>query len=164
MSPIRSKASFASVYAAFEINGDDDKRTIGLILTRMGRSSHLMILLILTILNMIPGPPGFGATLAITMLLVACFFLLRLPIGLPNVVLNIEVNDVIARRFVALLTRLDRYISAVARPRFRFLTRGIPLVCAMILLVLTTFFYDAADTFNKCHTECWLVRDDCLNY
>lgn len=140
VSSIRAKASFASVYAAFEVKDADERRTIGSILTRMGRSSHVMILLILTILNMIPGPPGFGATLAITMLLVACFFLLRLPIGLPKIVLNIEVNDTIAGRFVALLTRLDGYISAVARPRFRFLTRGVPLFCAMILLAFTTFF------------------------
>lgn len=65
---------------------DTPRLTFGRLIDVMGSSAHRLLILMLTLLNMIPGPPGFGGTIAWTILAVAIAMVLGRPIRLPGII------------------------------------------------------------------------------
>ena len=92
------------------------------LIAAMGPQAHRLLILMLTLLNMIPGPPGFGGTIAWTTFAVALAMALGRPIRLP---------DIIGRRRLPLkplllaseqVAKVTAIIAHFSRPRLRFLT------------------------------------------
>src|SRR5690606_11047157 len=58
--------------------------TAGTLIGLLGPTSHTMAILVLSVLNMIPGPPGYGGTVAIAMMGVTLAMLLGWPLRLDG--------------------------------------------------------------------------------
>ncbi|MBF0678120.1 MAG: exopolysaccharide biosynthesis protein [Devosia sp.] len=111
-----------SVLRRISAEGEASHLTFSDLITAMGPQAHRLLILMLTLLNMIPGPPGFGGTIAWTTFAVALAMVLGKPIRLP---------DLIGRRKLPLkplllaseqVARVTAIIARFSRPRLRWLT------------------------------------------
>ena len=136
---------------------DAPKLTFARLIEAMGEYSHRLLILMLTLLNMIPGPPGFGGTLAWTTFAVALFMVLGRPIRLP---------DIIGRRKLPLgpllkaseqVAKVTAIIARFSRPRLRALTGaaatipyGIFTMMVSVFMVLPIPFINAIPNAGLC--------------
>ncbi|MCW5720773.1 MAG: exopolysaccharide biosynthesis protein [Devosia sp.] len=111
-----------SVLRRISTEGNGSHLTFGDLIAAMGPQAHRLLILMLTLLNMIPGPPGFGGTIAWTTFAVALAMVLNRPIRLPGI---------IGRRRLPLkplllaseqVARVTAIIARFSRPRLRWLT------------------------------------------
>jgi len=65
---------------------DEPRLTFDRLVEVMGANAHRLLILMLTVLNMVPGPPGFGGLIAWTTLATALFMVLGKPIRLPRII------------------------------------------------------------------------------
>ncbi|KKB09704.1 exopolysaccharide biosynthesis protein [Devosia chinhatensis] len=116
------------------------KLTFHRLVETMGPHSHRLLILMLTLLNMIPGPPGFGGTLAWTTLAVALFMVLGKPIRLPDLIgkRKLPLGALIkASETVAKVTAL---IARFSKPRLRWLTgAGATLPFGIFTMAVSVF-------------------------
>jgi len=98
------------------------KLTFHRLVETMGLQSHRLLILMLTLLNMIPGPPGFGGLLAWTTLAVALFMVMGKPVRLPDIIGNrkLPLNALIKAGEV--VARVTAIIARFSKPRLLFLT------------------------------------------
>nr|WP_269144661.1 exopolysaccharide biosynthesis protein [Devosia faecipullorum] len=123
----------------------------------MGRHSHRLVILVLTLLNMIPGPPGFGGTIAWTTFAVALFMVLGRPIRLPAVIGDRKLPLGLLLKASEQVARVTAIIARFSRPRLRWLTGAaatLPYgVFTMILSVFMTLpipFINAIPNIGLC--------------
>lgn len=88
----------------------------------MGPGAHRLLILMLTLLNMIPGPPGFGGTIAWTTFAVALAMVLGKPIRLPNIIGNRKLPVEPMLKASEQVVRVTGIIARFSRPRLRWLT------------------------------------------
>ena len=102
-------------------NGDT---RIGLsrLIDLLGANSHLVVLLVFSMLNMIPGPPGYGGTIAIATFSFALAMVLDRPIRLPALVGNRRVPLAPLLKMLERLLLVSRKLNRVSQPRAEFLT------------------------------------------
>lgn len=148
---------------------DAPKLTFARLVETMGPHSHRLLILMLTLLNMIPGPPGFGGTLAWTTLAVALFMVLGKPIRLP---------DIIGRRKLPLgallkasetVARVTAMIARFSKPRMRWMTGAaatIPFgIFTMVISVFMTLpipFINAIPNVGLCVVAFSMLNRDGL--
>lgn len=102
--------------------GEASHLTFADLISAMGPQAHRLLILMLTLLNMIPGPPGFGGTIAWTTFAVALAMALGRPIRLPGIIgrRRLPLKPLLlASEQVAKVTAI---IARFSRPRLRFLT------------------------------------------
>lgn len=102
--------------------GEASHLTFADLIAAMGPQAHRLLILMLTLLNMIPGPPGFGGTIAWTTFAVALAMALGRPIRLPGIIgrRRLPLKPLLlASEQVAKVTAI---IARFSRPRLRFLT------------------------------------------
>lgn len=120
----------------------DDKLTFRRLIEAMGPGAHRLLILMLTLLNMIPGPPGFGGTIAWTTFAVALAMVLGRPIRLPNVIGDRKLPVAPLLKASEQVVRVTGIIARFSRPRIRWLTGAaatIPYgVFTMVLSVAMT--------------------------
>jgi hypothetical protein len=102
--------------------GEASHLTFADLISAMGPQAHRLLILMLTLLNMIPGPPGFGGTIAWTTFAVALAMAMGRPIRLPGIIgrRRLPLKPLLlASEQVAKVTAI---IARFSRPRLRFLT------------------------------------------
>lgn len=100
----------------------DDKLTFRRLIEAMGPGAHRLLILMLTLLNMIPGPPGFGGTIAWTTFAVALAMVLGRPIRLPNIIGDRKLPVAPLLKASEQVVRVTGIIARFSRPRIRWLT------------------------------------------
>lgn len=106
----------------------------------MGRHSHRLVILVLTLLNMIPGPPGFGGTIAWTTFAVALFMVLGRPIRLPALIGDRKLPLGPLLKASEQVARVTAVIARFSRPRLRWLTgAAATLPYGIFTMVLSVF-------------------------
>lgn len=118
---IRYTRRIVSVLEAIADSGDD-KLTFDRLVAAMGPGAHRLLILMLTLLNMIPGPPGFGGTLAWTTFAVALFMVLGRPIRLPGIIGHRKLPVAPLLKASQLVVKVTGIIARFSRPRMRWLT------------------------------------------
>lgn len=98
------------------------KVTFRQLIAVMGPGAHRLLILMLTLLNMIPGPPGFGGTIAWTTFAVALAMVLGKPIRLPNIIGNRRLPVEPMLKASEQVVRVTGIIARFSRPRLRWLT------------------------------------------
>lgn len=96
--------------------------TVGAFVSALGQKSHATIILVLSVMNMIPGPPGYGGTIAATIILVTGAMLLGKPLGIGGWVGRRIIPEKLVERMLDRLRFLARLMARVSRPRLLFLT------------------------------------------
>lgn len=106
----------------------------------MGPHSHRLLILMLTLLNMIPGPPGFGGTLAWTTLAVALFMVLGKPIRLPDIIGKRKLPLGALLKASETVARVTAIIARFSKPRLRWLTGAAATIPYGIFTMLISVF------------------------
>lgn len=118
--------------------GDATKLTLGSFIDLMGPGAHRLLLFVLALLNMIPGPPGFGGILGWTTLAVALAMVLGRPIRLPGILarrkLPLQPLVIASRRAIDLAGLLSRF----SKPRLRVLTGPLATIPYGIFVMLVS--------------------------
>ncbi len=118
--------------------GDATKLTLGGFIELMGPGAHRLLLFVLALLNMIPGPPGFGGLLAWTTLAVALAMVLGRPIRLPGILarrkLPLKPLVIASKRAIDLAGLLSRF----SKPRLRVLTGPLSTIPYGIFVMLVS--------------------------
>jgi hypothetical protein len=127
----------ARVAAIAERINQTEAVTAGGLIQLLGRASYPMVILVLSVLNMIPGPPGYGGTIALAIISATVARLLGRPLRLGGWVGERLLPARLLDRMVRQMQWLASLIAKVSRPRLRQLTgpRTERLTGAFILLV-----------------------------
>lgn len=132
MSPVEAR-----VAAIAERVSQADSITAGKLVELLGNASYPMVILVLSVLNMIPGPPGYGGTIALAIITATIARLLGRPLRLGGWIGRRVLPERLLDRMVRQMQWLARFIAGISRPRLRQLTGpgSERLTGAFILLV-----------------------------
>lgn len=120
----------------------DDKLTFQRLIEAMGQGAHRLLILMLTLLNMIPGPPGFGGIIAWTTFAVALAMVLGRPVRLPGIIGDRKLPVAPLLKASEQVVKVTGIIARFSRPRMRWLTgaaASVPYgIFAMVISVAMT--------------------------
>lgn len=146
-----------SVLRRISSEGEASHLTFSDLISAMGPQAHRLLILMLTLLNMIPGPPGFGGTIAWTTFAVALALVFNRPIRLPGIIGRRKLPLkplLLASEQVAKVTSI---IVRFSRPRLRVLTgawTNVPYgIFTMVISVAMTIpipFVNAVPNIGLC--------------
>jgi hypothetical protein len=100
----------------------DAKLTFSGLIEAMGPGAHRLLILVLTLLNMIPGPPGFGGTIAWTTFAVALAMVLGKPIRLPGIIGDRRLPLAPLLKASEQVVKVTALIARFSKPRMRWMT------------------------------------------
>jgi hypothetical protein len=100
----------------------DAKLTFSGLIEAMGPGAHRLLILVLTLLNMIPGPPGFGGTIAWTTFAVALAMVLGKPIRLPGIIGDRKLPLAPLLKASEQVLKVTALIARFSKPRMRWMT------------------------------------------
>lgn len=101
---------------------DDGSLTVGELIALLGQHSHTMVILVFSVLNMIPGPPGYGGTVAMAIMAVTVAMLLGRPLRVGGWVGQRRIPARLVGRMIDRLAFLARLLAHFSRPRLQALT------------------------------------------
>jgi hypothetical protein len=110
------------IAAIAERIGKAEGLTAGSLIESLGSASYPMVILVLSVLNMLPGPPGYGGTLALAMIGVTLAMLLGRPLQAGGWVGRRRLPRPLLARMVRQLQWLARLIGRISRQRLGALT------------------------------------------
>ncbi len=119
---------------------DAPRLTFERLIEAMGEHSHRLLILMLTLLNMIPGPPGFGGTIAWTTFAVALFMVLGRPIRLPGIIGRRKLPLGPLLKASEQVAKVTAIIARFSRPRLRGLTGAAATIPYGIFTMLVSGF------------------------
>lgn len=135
----------------------DEKLTFSRLIEAMGPGAHRLLILMLTLLNMIPGPPGFGGVIAWTTFAVAFAMVLGRPVRLPSILGKRKLPVAPLLKASKQVVKVTGMIARFSRPRMRFLTGAMATVpygiFAMVISVAMTIpipFTNAVPNVGLC--------------
>ena len=118
--------------------GDQSHLTLSGLVDLLGPRAHRLLLLVVSLFNMIPGPPGYGGTIAFTTGAIALGMLLGRPIRLPAVIgkrkLPLDLMVKASNQVVKVAGMLARF----SRPRMRWLTGAAANLPYAILVIVVS--------------------------
>ncbi|QQR40695.1 exopolysaccharide biosynthesis protein [Devosia rhizoryzae] len=104
----------------------------------LGPRAHRLLLLVAALFNMIPGPPGFGGTIAWTTFLIALAMVLDRPIRLPPFIGNRKLPLKLLVRASDQVVRVTDVLARFSRPRLRWLTgAGMNLPYGIVVMIVS---------------------------
>jgi hypothetical protein len=119
--------------------GDQSHLTLSGLIVLLGPRAHRLLLLVVSLFNMVPGPPGYGGTIAWTTILVAIAMLLGRPIRLPPIIGNRKLRLNLLLKASEQVVRVTAILARFSRPRLRWMTSGaanLPYAIFVILMGL----------------------------
>jgi len=96
--------------------------TAGRLVELLGSASYPLVILILSVLNMLPGPPGYGGTLAIIIITVTIATLLGRPMRLGGWIGRRALPSRLLDRMIGQMTWFAGLVARISRPRLATLT------------------------------------------
>lgn len=101
---------------------DQSHLTLSGLVELMGPTAYRLLLLVVSLFNMIPGPPGYGGTIAWTTMAIAIGMLLGRPIRLPGIIGRRRLPLPILVKASAQVAKVASILARFSRPRLRWLT------------------------------------------
>jgi hypothetical protein len=99
-----------------------DGVTAGQLVALLGTDSYTLVILVLAVLNMIPGPPGYGGTIAIAIITATVAMLRGKPMRLGGWVGERVLPPNLLRRMIEQMRWLASHVARVSQPRLEVLT------------------------------------------
>lgn len=112
--------------------------SVGSLVTLLGRNSHTLVIFVFSVLNMIPGPPGYGGTLAIAIMVVAVALMLDKPLKLPSWIAEQRLPARLTVKLVDQLGFLAGLLARFSRPRLGVLADQRASLPTALLIVLVS--------------------------
>ena len=109
----------------------------GALVEMLGSASYPMVVMVLSVLNMIPGPPGYGGTIALAIMSATLARLLGKPLRIGGWIGRRMLPEKLLQRMIGQMQWLARLIGRLSRPRLEILTgpRSERLTAAFIFLI-----------------------------
>lgn len=99
----------------------DGALTIRQVIALLGEQSHSFVILVFCVLNMIPGPPGYGGTIACAIIAFAIAMIMGRPPGLPRFIGERRLSPRLASRMLQQLRWFSTLVARFSSPRLEFL-------------------------------------------
>jgi hypothetical protein len=118
-------------------SGQAPELTFAGLIKVLGINSHTLVIFVFSLLNMIPGAPGYGGIVALAMFGFAAAMLLGRPLRLPRFIGDRRVPVKLLLKLLARLLRYSQWLARISFSRLQSLTgprTGRPF--ALIVMVL----------------------------
>lgn len=141
--------------------------TVAELIAALGTSSHILVILVFSVLNMVPGPPGYGGTIAMAIIGFAIAMIMNAPIALPHWIGDRRLPVRALTRMAGLFVRIAKFIGRFSRPRLARLSvpsmrpvLGLFIIAVSLPMILPVPFINAVPNVGIC-VLClgWLNRD-----
>jgi len=141
--------------------------TAGELIALLGASSHILVILVFSVLNMIPGPPGYGGTMALAIMAFSVAMIAGAPLRLPSWIGERRLPVKTMLGVVTRLATLARIIGRFSRPRLLMLTMpamrpllGLFIIAVSAPMIVPIPFINAVPNVGIC-VLClgWINRD-----
>lgn len=136
---------------------DQSHLTLSRLVELLGQRAHRLLLLVVSLFNMIPGPPGYGATIALTTCAIAVAMLMGRPIRLPGFIGNRKLKLDLMVRASDQVVRVANILSRFSRSRMRWLTSAaanlpyaVLVICVSLVMALPIPFINAIPNVGLC--------------
>lgn len=136
---------------------DDPNLTFARLIDVMGRSSHRLLILMFTLLNMLPGPPGFGGTIAWTTFGIALAMVMGWQIRMPAFIGDRKLPLNLLMKLSEKVAWAARYAARLSRPRLKWLTGaaatipyGIFVMAISVVMTIPIPFINAIPNVGLC--------------
>lgn len=116
MTPVES-----SIEAIGQAVRQSEGMTAGGLVALLGAASYPLVILVLSVLNMIPGPPGYGGTIALTMISVTIATLIGRPLRLGGWIGRRVLSRRLLDRMLRQMQWFASLVGKVSRPRLQVL-------------------------------------------
>lgn len=123
----------------------------------LGPTAHRLLLLVVSLFNMIPGPPGYGGTIALTTCAIAIAMLAAKPIRLPRIIGDRKLSLGLLIKASDQVTKVASILAVVSRPRLRWLTGAavnapyaILVIGVSLVMALPVPFINAVPNVGLC--------------
>nr|WP_269467910.1 exopolysaccharide biosynthesis protein [Devosia ureilytica] len=138
-------------------DGDETHLTLTGLVELLGPRAHRLLLLVVSLFNMIPGPPGYGGTIAWTTCAIAVAMLLGKQIRLPGIIGKRRLPlDLMIRASEQVVT-VAGILARFSRPRLRWLTGAaanlpyaILVIGVSVVMALPVPFINAIPNVGLC--------------
>lgn len=117
---------------------DQSHLTLSGLVELMGPTAYRLLLLVVSLFNMIPGPPGYGGTIAWTTMAIAIGMLLGRPIRLPGIIGRRRLPLPILVKASAQVAKVASILARFSRPRLRWLTGAAANLPYALLVILVS--------------------------
>ncbi|MFC3705746.1 exopolysaccharide biosynthesis protein [Devosia honganensis] len=118
--------------------GEQSHLTLSGLVLLLGPKAHRLLLLVVSLFNMIPGPPGYGGTIAWTTCAIAVAMLLGRPIRLPGIIGNRRLKLDMLIKASDQVVKVAAVLARLSRPRLRFLTGAAANLPYALLVILVS--------------------------
>lgn len=141
--------------------------TVNQLIAALGTSSHILVILFFSVLNMVPGPPGYGGTIAIAIIGFAIAMMADAPLVLPGWVGQRRLPVKALMRVTDLFARIARSVGKLSRPRLTMMSApalrpflGLFIIAVSLPMMLPIPFINAVPNVGIC-ILClgWINRD-----
>ncbi|MGV3651345.1 MAG: exopolysaccharide biosynthesis protein [Devosia sp.] len=116
-SPIEAQVAAIAARIAREAEAEGGRLALGSLVTLLGARAHMLVILVLSGLNMIPGPPGYGGTIGFAIIAVAIAMLIDRPLRVSGWIGRRRISSSFVARMFERLTFVARLIGRFSRPR-----------------------------------------------
>jgi len=148
---------------------DDPNLTFSRLIDSLGRNSHRLLILLFSLLNMLPGPPGFGGTIAWTTFAIALAMAMNWPIRLPGFIANRKLPLDLLLKLSERAAWAAGYAARISRPRLRWLTGaaatlpyGIFVMFISVVMTIPIPFINAIPNVGLCIMSFSMLNRDGL--
>ena len=136
---------------------DQSHLTLSGLVELLGPRAHRLLLLVVSLFNMIPGPPGYGGTIAWTTCIIAIGMLLGRPIRLPGIIGKRRLPLDLMIRASDQVVKVTAILSRFSRRRMRWLTGAaanlpyaILVIAVSVVMSLPIPFINAIPNVGLC--------------
>ena len=116
-SPIEIQIRAIASAIARLAEADGRRLALGSVVTLLGHRAHTLVILVLSGLNMIPGPPGYGGTIGFAIIAVAIAMLFDQPLRVTGWLGRRRISSSFVTRMFERLTLVSRVVGRMSRPR-----------------------------------------------
>jgi hypothetical protein len=136
---------------------DQSHMTLSRLVEVLGSRAHRLLLLVVSLFNMIPGPPGYGGTIAFTTCAIAVGMLMGRPIQLPGIIGKRTLPLDLMIRASDKVVQVAGILARFSRPRLRWLTSSaantpyaILVIGVSLVMALPVPFINAIPNVGLC--------------
>jgi hypothetical protein len=138
-------------------DSDQSHVTLDNLVDLLGPRAHRLLLLVVSLFNMIPGPPGYGGTMAVTTAVIAFAMMIGRPIRLPPIIGNRKLPLPLLVRASDEVVKVANILVRFSKPRQRWLTSsianipyGIGVILVSMVMVLPVPFINSIPNVGLC--------------
>lgn len=117
---------------------DQSHVTLSGLVELLGARAHRLLLLVVSLFNMIPGPPGYGGTMAFTTGAIAFAMMLGKPISLPNILGKRKLPLDLMVKASDQVVKVANILARFSKPRMRWLTGAAANLPYAILVIVVS--------------------------